>query len=209
LVLASILLVGFAFSASIKDICPDKSTGPDDFCISNNAQTVQDCQAMSAQSAFQDSCYQKVIPNTQNCSDIPSQTARKDCVIYQFYRDNRNDSAACSRIQPEYEEDCYIYFVLQKSPNNLDGCDSVPSGYQVDCQKRMLRGMLGFDPQESYCSTLKEKYNSVCLQTVKEQKSFIGIVETVLASPFLCCGGVVLVAVAIAIAFYFKQKGKP
>ena len=218
LVVAALLLAGFAFSASVKDVCPDSNGRPDDFCISNNAQPAADCGAMSSNSVYAEECYKKVMSTVTDCSGIPNENARKECVLYKFYAQNRNNSGACSTIQPEYEEDCYIYFVVQKSPNDLDGCDSVPAGYQTDCQKQLLRGMLGFNPTNEYCSTLKPKYSDVCLQTVKEQKAFIGASAGILgvflgimglfaASPFICCGGVVLILCVIAAAYYFRQKG--
>lgn len=215
--LALLMLASFAFSASIKDACPDKQGRPDDFCISNKASTAADCRQMSPDSVFLDSCYQNVIPSINDCNEIPTKDARKQCAIRNFYSENRNDSSACGRIEPEYEQDCYIYFVEQKYPSDLDGCDTIPSGYQKECQKKLLRGMLGFSPNEEFCSTLKSRYNEVCLQAVKEQKEFIstsmgimgavfGLFGLIFASPFICCGLVVIIIAVIAVAFYFHDR---
>ena len=140
-------------------------------------------------------------------------------MLYKFYRQNRNDSSACNSIQPDYEKDCYIHFVLQDSPGNLDGCDDIPSNYQMECQKRLLRGVLGFNPDESYCGTLESRYKNVCLQALEEQKSFVGackgilgatlgIIGLITISPFLLCGGVIFLIMIVLVVAYLWQKSR-
>lgn len=211
------MLAGAAFSASINETCPAKNGRLDDSCILNNARTLQDCEAMSADSIFRDSCYKKMIITTTDYDEITTADAHKECVLYQHYAKNRNNFSACEDMQPDYVKDCYIYFVHEKTPTDLDGCNAIPSSYRLDCQKRLLRGMVGTNPQESFCDTQKIEYKEVCLQIVEERKALLGLAAGALgaglgiAGLFLLaplCIILVVLIIAIAVIYYFWQKGK-